>query len=80
MGHIHEVAGDNYFGLEERRESFKILFGGDREEHGVFVFADDGVSGSIELDFERVADLLKLLTHPAILFRLQEMKTFEEKS
>ena len=74
MGHIHETY-DNYFGLEERSESFKILFGGDREEHGVFIRADDGVSGSIELDFERVSDLLKLLTHPAILMRLQEDKS-----
>ena len=81
MGFIHEV-GDNYFGLEERRESFVINFGGDREEHGVFVYADKGLSGGIELTPERLADLKTLLEHPVIkkLLSVAASKGAEEQS
>jgi len=76
MGFIHEV-DDNYFGLEERRESFKILFGADREEHDVFIRAVGGFSGSIELTPERIADLRALLDHPAIAKRLRQESLFQ---
>lgn len=76
MGFIHEVK-DNYFGLEERRESFKIQFGADREEHDVFVHADKGFSGSIELTPERIADLRRLLDHPSIVKRLHQDSLFQ---
>lgn len=65
MGMVHSVHGP-VFGLEERRESFYISFGGDREDHGLFIYADDGVSGALELDYERLSELRDLLFHPAI--------------
>jgi len=78
MGFIHET-GDNIFGLEERRESFVILIGGDREEHGIFIRADEGVSGGIELSFERVADLLEILNNPAVLTRMRFNKHIKQR-
>ena len=74
MGHIHEVDGE-HFGLEERENSFVITFGGDREEHGIFVYALPETSGGIELSFERIAELRRLLDHTAL-----NRKMFEELS
>lgn len=71
MGYIHEVDGE-VFGLEEREDSFVILFGGDREEHDVYVDALPGISGGIELSFERIAELRRLLAHPALSRKLHE--------
>lgn len=73
MGFIHET-GDNVFGLEERRESFVITFDGDREDHGIFIYADEGVSGGIELSFERVADLREILNLPDVLARVPDVQ------
>lgn len=74
MGYVHEVEGE-HFGLEERSESFVITFGGDREEHGIFVHALRETSGGIELSFERIAELRRLLEHPAL-----KRKMFKELS
>jgi len=78
MGHLHEV-GDNYFGLEERRESFIIQFGADREEHDVFIYADKGFSGGIELTLERIIDLRILLDHPAIVKKLEGVSLLQSE-
>lgn len=74
MGYVHKVDGE-HFGLEERSESFVITFGGDREEHDIFVYALPKTSGGIELSFERIAELRRLLEHPAL-----KRKMFEELS
>lgn len=71
MGFIHKSKGE-HFGLEERRESFVILWGGDIEEHGIFVYHQQGVSGGMELGFDRLRELRELMQHPAIQKVLDE--------
>ena len=71
MGYVHEVEGE-HFGLEEREDSFVITFGGDREEHDIFVNALPETSGGIELSFERIAELRRLLEHPALNRKMYE--------
>ncbi len=69
MGFIHEIKGE-HFGLEERRESFVIGWGGDCEDHDIFIYHQDGISGGMELSFERMSELWELLQHPAVQERL----------
>jgi len=72
MGFIHET-GDNYFGIETHRESTVILFGGDHEEQGLYIYALPNTSGGIELTHERLRDLVDLMKHPAIVSLLADL-------
>lgn len=74
MGFLHEVDGE-HFGLEEGSESFVITFGGDREKHGIYVYANYNISGGIELTIERIVELRQLLDHPAIIERIENERS-----